>query len=84
MPLGHHECQTLYRVIPNLVEVPGRVPEPEIPGPAAEIHVHLPDDLLDRHPQAAAVRELTEFVARPFHRFVRGPAGKEEHMTMAR
>ena len=67
------------RVLPDRAEAAGRVTVPEVPGPAAQEHVHVLRDRLRRQQQPAAAGQFPDPVAGVLHRLVRGPSGKERH-----
>ena len=55
----------------------GRVPIPEVSGPAAQKCIDVPHDRFNIEQQPVPVRELTNPVPGMLHGLVRGPAGQE-------
>ena len=77
MSLPDEQRQTFGRVITDRVEAGGGVAVAKIGHPAAQEHVHVLHDRLDRQQQPGPGRELTKPVPRMPHRLVSGPAGQE-------
>src|SRR3954469_14752601 len=64
-------------VVSDLAEMLGRVPIPEVSGPAAQECIDVPHDRFSIDEQPVPGRELTNPVPGMLHGLFRGPAGQE-------
>lgn len=81
MAFADEQTHPLVGIGRDLVEAVGGVPMPEIPRPAAQEEVDLPDDHLDRYQQPPPHRQRADAVAGMLVRPTGRPAGEEDDPT---